>query len=253
MAAAKQRLDVALVARGLAPSREKAQALLLAGVVRVNGEPAGKAGSLVADEVEITVAQAERFVSRGGYKLEQALRDFALPVEGRHVIDIGASTGGFTDCLLQHGAAHVTALDVGHSQLDWRIRRDERVTVFEGVNARGLMPSMFPARFDAAVIDVSFISQTKIWPVLPALLVPGAWVVALIKPQFEAGRAEVGRGGIVSDPAVQQRVIETIRHFVEDHVGFEVRGVIESPITGREGNREFLLCAVNTGVSSIPS
>ena len=239
----KERLDVVMAARALAPSREKAQALILAGEVRVNGQVCLKASTPLAADAVVEVKARDRYVGRGGHKLEGALRAFQLDPAGLDAIDIGASTGGFTDCLLQHGARSVVALDVGHNQLDWKIRSDPRVTVREGVNAREVEPGQFAVRFGAAVMDVSFISQKKIWPALPPLLLPGAWVVALIKPQFEVGRLEVGKGGVVTDPALHARVVDDIRSFVEGEVRFEVRGVVPSSLPGREGNLEFLICA----------
>ncbi len=247
----KLRLDLALVERGLADSRHKAQALILAGDVFVNGQPASKASDPVRFGDSVTLREPMRFVSRGGFKLEAALDAFHLDAGGRHCLDVGASTGGFTDCLLQRGAAHVVALDVGRAQLHSRLRNDPRVTALEGLNARFLEPPPpnappghpFATPFGLAVMDVSFISQRLIWPRLPPLLAPGATVVALIKPQFEAGRAEVGRGGIVRDPAVHQRVAGEIRDFVAAMPGMAVLGVIPSPIEGRDGNREFLIAA----------
>lgn len=244
MSARKTRLDVLLVARGLAESREKAQALILAGSVEVVGHGHVKAGMQLPDDVEIRVAAPEHpWVSRGGVKLAHALDTFAIDVNGRLGLDIGASTGGFTDVLLQRGARHVHAVDVGHSQLHWKLRSDPRVTVYEGLNARALTRADLPALGEGAgivTIDVSFISLKYILPVLPALLAPKADVVALIKPQFEAGRDEVGAGGIVKDPGVHQRVIAEVTAAAAA-VGLSRVGLVESPITGAEGNQEFLL------------
>ena len=238
------RLDTLLVDRGLAASRERARALILAGSVRVNGQPASKAGTSVPIDAEVTVARADHpYVGRGGLKLAHALDTFGIGVPGRTALDIGASTGGFTDVLLQRGAAHVIALDVGHGQLDWKIRSDPRVDVLERVNARTLTAADLPpgrAPFSIVTIDVSFISLRHILPVVPPLLRDIADVVALVKPQFEAGRFEVGKGGIVRDAAVQARVIEEITA-AADALGLSRAGMTESPIAGMEGNREFLL------------
>jgi 23S rRNA (cytidine1920-2'-O)/16S rRNA (cytidine1409-2'-O)-methyltransferase len=238
------RLDTLLVERGLAASRERARALILAGQVRVGGRPVDKAGTPVAADAEVTLLVADHpFVGRGGLKLDHALRVFGIRVEGRTAIDIGASTGGFTDVLLRHGAARVVALDVGHGQLDWRLRTDPRVIVVERMNARTLTPDALPSearRFDIATIDVSFISLRHILPVVPPLLAPRGDVIALVKPQFEAGRDEVGTGGIVRDDAVRARVVDEItQHALA--LGLTRAGFSESPITGMEGNREFLL------------
>jgi 23S rRNA (cytidine1920-2'-O)/16S rRNA (cytidine1409-2'-O)-methyltransferase len=234
-----QRLDTLLVERGLAASRERARALILAGEVRVGGRPVDKAGTPVAVDAEVTLRVPDHpFVGRGGLKLEHALRAFAIPVEGRIALDIGASTGGFTDVLLRHGAARVVALDVGHGQLDWRLRTDPRVVVIERTNARTLTPGALPAESrggDIVTIDVSFISLRHILPV-----VPRGDVVALVKPQFEAGRDEVGSGGIVRDDEVRARVVDEITGHALT-LGLTRAGLSESPITGMEGNREFLL------------
>ena len=240
----KVRLDVLMVERGLVASRERARALILAGDVRVAGQPAGKAGVAVAADAEITLVTPDHpFVGRGGLKLAHALETFTIDVRGRTGLDIGASTGGFTDVLLQRGAARVVALDVGHGQLDWRIRTDPRVTVLERLNARTLTPDMLPddaTTFGIITIDVSFISLRHVLPVLPALLEPDGNIVALVKPQFEADRHEVGKGGIVRDEAVHRRVVEVVTA-AADALGLTRAGVIDSPITGMEGNREFLL------------
>jgi 23S rRNA (cytidine1920-2'-O)/16S rRNA (cytidine1409-2'-O)-methyltransferase len=238
------RLDSLLVERGLAASRERARALILAGEVRVNGQPAGKAGMPVAADADIALTGRDHpYVGRGGLKLAHALDTFALDVTGRDALDIGASTGGFTDVLLQRGASHVVALDVGRGQLDWRIRHDPRVTVMERVNARNLTPGQLPDThrlFSIVTIDVSFISLRHILPVLSPLLAPGAHVIALVKPQFEAGRAEVAKGGIVHDDEVRMRVVEEVVA-AADGLGLERQGLTDSPIAGMEGNREFLL------------
>lgn len=241
----RSRLDVALVARGMAMSRERAQALILANQVTVNGKPSSKAGTPVDDEDDIQLKAPDHpWVSRGGLKLAHALTEFAIDVTGLVALDIGASTGGFTDVLLHNGASRVVALDVGHNQIDWKLRSDPRVMVIEHVNARYLEPSQLPADsrvFGIVTIDVSFISLAHILPVVPALLSPGARVVALVKPQFEAGRDDVGKGGIVRDTAVHARVVEDVSRSAAE-VGLKRVGLIPSPIEGAEGNREFLLC-----------
>jgi 23S rRNA (cytidine1920-2'-O)/16S rRNA (cytidine1409-2'-O)-methyltransferase len=238
------RLDALLVERGLAASRERARALILAGSVRLNGQPAGKAGMTVPADADVTlIAPDHPYVGRGGLKLAHALDTFHIDVTGRLALDIGASTGGFTDVLLQRGARRVVALDVGHGQLDWKLRSDPRVVVIERVNARMLTPGQLPAdarRFDVVTIDVSFISLTYIFPVLPPLLAAGGDVVALVKPQFEAGRGEVGKGGIVRDAAVHERVVSDVAA-AADALGLRRISTSPSPIEGMEGNREFLL------------
>ena len=233
-----------LVERGLAPSRERARALILAGQVRVNDAVVSKAGASVAEDARVELVAADHpYVSRGGVKLAYALDAFGVDPAGVTALDIGASTGGFTDVLLQRGAACVVALDVGHGQLDWKLRNDPRVIVLERVNARTLAADQIPAgarRFPLVTIDVSFISLRHVLPVLPPLLVQGANVIALVKPQFEAGRAEVGKGGIVRDPAVHARVVGEVAA-AADALGLRRAGLADSPITGMEGNREFLL------------
>ena len=240
----KIRLDVLLVERGLAASRERARALILAHAVRVDGVPVTKAGAAVPAGAEVTLAGPDHpYVSRGGLKLAHALDAFAVGVEGRTALDVGASTGGFTDVLLRRGARRVVALDVGHNQLDWKIRSDPRVHVLEHVNARTLTAAALPAdaqRPDIVTIDVSFISLRVILPVLPPLLAPGADVIALVKPQFEAGRGEVGKGGIVRDEAVHARVVDEVTAAALA-LGLTRAGLTPSPITGMEGNREFLM------------
>ena len=238
------RLDLELVTRGIAPTRERARALVLAGQVRVNGQPARKAGDRVGADDEIGLVQPDHpYVGRGGLKLAHALDTFAIDVAGRDALDIGASTGGFTDVLLQRGVRSVVALDVGHGQLDWKLRNDPRVVVIERVNARALTPAQLPEShraFDIVTIDVSFISLRYILPVVPPLLRPGADVVALVKPQFEAGRAEVGSGGLVRDPAVHERVVAEVAR-AADTVGLRQMAFTPSPIEGAEGNKEFFL------------
>ena len=237
----KTRLDKLLVDRGLAPTRERARALVLAGQVRVADRPAQKAGDAVPDDAVVTLTEPDHpFVGRGGVKLDRALETFAIDVTGRDALDIGASTGGFTDVLLRRGAGRVIALDVGRGQLDWRLRSDPRVVVIEGVNARGLSPDMLPFPVDLIVIDVSFISLSKILPVVPALLAGPGDLVVLVKPQFEAGRAEVGRKGIVRDPAVHERVIDEVTRTA---AGLDLHRVAmaASELPGATGNQEFFL------------
>jgi 23S rRNA (cytidine1920-2'-O)/16S rRNA (cytidine1409-2'-O)-methyltransferase len=238
-----KRIDKLLVDRGLAESRTKAQALVMAGVVLVDEQRVNKPSDTVGPDAEIRIKGGDdptaRYVGRGGLKLETALREFGINVKGFNCLDIGASTGGFTDCLLQHGAAQITALDVGHNQIDWRLRTDARVEVREGINARYLKPDDFAEKFDLAVMDVSFISATKILPaILPLLKNPGSLII-LIKPQFEVGRGEVGKGGIVREPDKHARVIEEVNQAAQA-LGLRVRNVIESPIHGADGNLEFL-------------
>ena len=233
-----------MLARGLAASRERARALILAGQVRVNGQQVTKAGAPVASDDEITLIEPDHpYVSRGGVKLAHALDAFGIDVTGRLALDVGASTGGFTDVLLRRGARHVVALDVGHGQLDWRLRNDPQVSVIERVNARTLSPEQLPdgARvFDIATMDVSFISARQVLPAVAPLLRAGADLVVLVKPQFEAGRQEVGKGGLVRDPGVHVRVVEEVTA-AASALGLTRIAMTESPITGTEGNREFLL------------
>jgi 23S rRNA (cytidine1920-2'-O)/16S rRNA (cytidine1409-2'-O)-methyltransferase len=240
---AKRRIDQLLVEQGLAESRERAQALIIAGYVTAGGRRIDKPGQNVSVDAPIEVTERLRYVSRGGLKLEAALRNFEIDVAGRICLDVGSSTGGFTDCLLQHGAARVYAFDAGTGQLDWKLRNDPRVIVRESFNARYLVPAEVPEPVDLIVCDVSFISVTLILPVLPPLLrSPGAMVI-LIKPQFEVGREQVGKGGIVRDAALQAEVCGRIESAVQD-LGFRTT-LMESPILGAEGNREFLLYAAN--------
>ena len=238
------RLDTLLVERGLVASRERARALILAGDVRVNGQVATKAGVAVAADAEIALSAPDHpYVGRGGLKLAHALDAFGIDVTGRLALDIGASTGGFTDVMLQRGATRIVALDVGHGQLDWKIRSDPRVVTIERTNARSLTPEALPAdarAFDLVTVDVSFISLRHILPVIPGLLRPGADLVVLVKPQFEAQREEVGKGGIVRDDEVRLRVVEEVAS-VADTLGLIRLAVIDSPIAGMEGNREFLM------------
>lgn len=237
------RIDKLLVERGLAESRTKAQALVMAGVVLADEQRVNKPSDTVASDAKVRLKGGDdptsRYVGRGGLKLETALRDFELNVEGFNCLDVGASTGGFTDCLLQHGAKRVIALDVGHNQLDYRLRTDARVEVREGVNARYLQPGDFETRFDLAVMDVSFISATKIMPAIVPLLQAAGRLITLIKPQFEVGRGEVGKGGIVRDPQQHARVIAEVNQAALK-LGLQLKKVIESPIRGADGNVEFL-------------
>ena len=241
---ARVRLDQLLVTRGLSRSRERARAQILAGDVSVDGRTITKAGTLVDEQAAVVVREPEHpWVGRGGVKLAHALEKFGIDVADRTALDIGASTGGFTDVLLQRGAARVVALDVGHGQLDWRLRQDPRVHVVEGLNARFLRPEDLPEdlrSFELITIDVSFISLRQILPVLPALLRPDGRVIALVKPQFEAGRSEVGKGGIVRDPVVHERVIDAVTQSAHQ-VGLQRLAIESSPIRGAEGNMEFLL------------
>jgi 23S rRNA (cytidine1920-2'-O)/16S rRNA (cytidine1409-2'-O)-methyltransferase len=233
-------LDQLVVERGLAPSRERARALILAGQVSVDGRPQTKAGTQIDPSSEVAVIAPDHpYVGRGGVKLAHALDTFGIAVEGREALDIGASTGGFTDVLLKRGATRVVALDVGHGQIDWTLRNDPRVLVFEHFNARRLQPSDLPGPVDLVTIDVSFISLRQILPVVPPLLRPGADVIALVKPQFEAGRTEI-RKGVIRDAAVQSRVVEEVSAAARE-VGLTPVASTPSPITGAKGNVEFLL------------
>jgi 23S rRNA (cytidine1920-2'-O)/16S rRNA (cytidine1409-2'-O)-methyltransferase len=279
------RLDQALVERGLCESREKAKRAIMAGTVKINGQLARKPSDSIKSDDELAVTEPEKFVSRGGHKLEHALEHFKLNVTGLTAIDLGASTGGFTDCLLQHGAAKVFAVDVGQGQLAWKLRRDKRVVVMEKTNARNLKPENFrvegrgsgaegsvtraipasatrntqhairgsgpdrkPYPADLVVIDCSFISLRKILPAAVALLRPSGNIVALIKPQFEAGKAEVDKGeGVITDPAIHDRVLRELEEFVATNTQLSWRGVTESPLLGPAGNKEFLVLIEKTG------
>jgi 23S rRNA (cytidine1920-2'-O)/16S rRNA (cytidine1409-2'-O)-methyltransferase len=238
-AMSKLRLDHLVVERGLAESRERAQALILAGQVRVNGQKSSKPGHSIASDARIEVLERQPYVSRGGFKLAAALDDFSIDVTGLTCLDVGASTGGFTDCLLQRGAKCVWAIDVGHGQLDWKLRNDARVVVQEGINARYLTPADYPVKFDLAVCDASFISVTMLIPAITPLLSSPRRLIVLVKPQFEVGRAEIGKGGIVRDPALHEAACARVRNAMEAQ-GLN-SGIIPSPILGTEGNREFLL------------
>lgn len=238
------RLDQALVERGLCESRERAKRAILAGQVRINAQTARKASDAVKPADALALDAPEKFVSRGGHKLEHALLHFKLNVAGATAIDLGASTGGFTDCLLQNGAAKVFAVDVGQGQLAWKLRKDKRVVVMEKTNARHLKIAQMPQPFapaDLAVIDCSFISLRKILPTAIALLKPNGKIIALVKPQFEAGKAEADKGrGVITDSAVHERVLDELEKFVATQGGLNWRGTVESPLLGPAGNKEFL-------------
>ncbi len=244
------RLDQALVERGLCPSREKAKRAIIAGQVRINEQLAHKPSDSVHPEDQITLVAPEKFVSRGGHKLEHGLAHFQIDVVGKMAIDLGASTGGFTDCLLQRGAAKVFAVDVGQGQLAWKLRQDPRVVVLEKINARTLTATQlsqpfFPA--DIVVIDCSFISLRLILPTAIALLAPFGKILALVKPQFEAGKMEADKGaGVITDPEVHERVIEELENFVSKKTSLQWRGQIESPLLGPAGNKEFLILLEKT-------
>ena len=241
MSKSKDRLDVLVVERGLAASRERARALILAGQVTVDGQVVSKAGTAIARASDIALTLPDHpYVGRGGVKLAHALDVFGIQVDGRRALDIGASTGGFTDVLLRRGARDVVALDVGHGQLDWKLRQDARVLVKEGVNARALTSADVPHAVNVVTIDVSFISLRHIFPALAPFLLPDADVVALVKPQFEAGRDEVGKGGLVTDPAVHDAVIQKVTEEARAR-GLHRIGMTPSPITGATGNQEFFL------------
>jgi 23S rRNA (cytidine1920-2'-O)/16S rRNA (cytidine1409-2'-O)-methyltransferase len=240
----KVRLDRLLVERGIVESREKAQALILAGQVLVNDQKLEKSGALVNPKARVRLlGEGLKYVSRGGLKLEAALDHFRINPDGKICLDIGASTGGFTDCLLQRGAAKVFAVDVGTSQLDWKLRQDPRVVVLEKTNARHLKFEQLGTRAELATMDVSFISATLILPVLPSLLESQAEVLILVKPQFEVGRGQVGKGGIVRDPRLQQEAVTKVsRKLLE--LGFANLGCAESALLGAAGNREYFLHAI---------
>ena len=246
-----KRLDVALVERGLCESREKAKRAIMAGGVRINDQPARKASDAIKDSDQLTLAEAEKYVSRGGLKLERALEFFGVDVGGFHAVDLGASTGGFTDCLLQHGAARIFAVDVGQGQLAWKLRRDPRVVVMEKTNARSVTPASFPPPFrpvDLAVIDCSFISLRKILPPAVALVKSSGKIIALVKPQFEAGKAEADKGaGVIRDPAIHERVMRELREFVRNQPELAWSGETESPLLGPAGNKEFLVLIEKNG------
>ena len=240
MPQSKVRLDISLLDKKLAPTRQRAQALILAGRVLVNQEPSTKPGVRVSVDDIISIKGTDLpYVSRGGIKLAEALKLFQIDAANRYCMDVGASTGGFTDCLLQNGAAHVVSVDVGYGQMAWKLRQDPRVTVLERTNIRYLTAEKIPFPIDLAVIDVSFISLKIVVPAVRNLLNPDATILALIKPQFEVGKGRVGKGGIVKDPDAHEAVIQSLRQFFETS-GLQVQGVVPSPITGPKGNKEFL-------------
>ena len=245
------RVDQALVARGLCDSREKAKRAIMAGLVRINQQLARKSSELVKDADDLTLVEPEKYVSRGGLKLAHALQCFQVDPTGLTAIDLGASTGGFTDCLLQHGAAKVYAVDVGKGQLAWKLRKDPRVLVMEKTNARELTPARFSTPFapvDLVVIDCSFISLQKILPAAVALLRNSGSILALIKPQFEAGKAEADKGkGVITDPSIHERVIATLRRYVDEQPILRWRRLTESPLLGPAGNKEFFVLIEKVG------
>lgn len=250
---AKERLDVRMVQEGLAPSREKAKALIMEGLVYVDGLREDKAGTMIKEEAAIEVRGPQlKYVSRGGLKLEKAMDAFVLDLEGKVCIDAGASTGGFTDCMLQNGAKHVYAVDVGYGQLAWKLRQDERVTVLEKTNVRYLDETIIPELCDFASFDLSFISLTKTIPAVAGRIKDDGSMVALIKPQFEAGRAQVGKKGVVRDPQVHIQVITMICNWCLEQ-GLVIKGLTFSPVRGPEGNIEYLIyLSKNTNEVSIP-
>ena len=248
----KVRVDQLLVHRGLFHSREKAKAVVMAGLVEVEGIRVDKPGHLIPASAEISVKGTDHpYVSRGGMKLEAALDHFPPDVAGLTILDVGASTGGFTDCLLRHGAARVIAVDVGYGQLAWSLRQDPRVVVMEKTNARYLSPDDLQGPVHGAVIDVSFISLRLIVPAVSPLLTDRAFIIALIKPQFEAGKGQVGKGGVVRDPAVHEQVVTSLGHAFRS-AGWTVHDPIASPILGPKGNREFLVCLTRETYLSVP-
>jgi 23S rRNA (cytidine1920-2'-O)/16S rRNA (cytidine1409-2'-O)-methyltransferase len=236
----RQRLDLLLVDRGLVESREEGRRKIMAGDVLVEDQPVTKAGSLIDEQARIDLKAVPRYASRGGLKLEKALREFAIDLAGKTALDVGASTGGFTDCLLAHGAARVLAVDVGYGQFDWRLRNDPRVWLREKTNIRFLEPAALPEPPHIAVIDVSFISLKIVLPQVRKLLRPCHEIIALIKPQFEVGKGKVGKGGVVRSAAEHERVIEEIRCAAAE-LGYKICGTVESPLLGPKGNKEFLI------------
>ncbi|RJP71141.1 MAG: TlyA family RNA methyltransferase [Candidatus Abyssobacteria bacterium SURF_17] len=243
----KDRLDKLLVEMNLVTTRARARSLILAGRVKVDSQVVDKAGASIKAGSIIEIVRDSEFASRGGEKLEHALVHFRIEINGKVVLDVGASTGGFTDCLLQHGARKVYAVDVGYGQLAWRLRNDPRVVVMERINARNLEPEMFPERPELAAIDVSFISLTLILPAIVRTLADEGKILALIKPQFEAGRKHVGKGGVVRDPAIHQEVVEKVVGFARG-LGLRPEGTVESPLLGPAGNKEFFVYLSKTPV-----
>jgi len=246
-----KRLDQALVDRGLCETREKAKRAIMAGRVMINQQPARKPSDSIEPHDQLVLVKREQYVSRGGQKLKHALDHFQLSATGKTAVDLGASTGGFTDCLLQHGAAKIYAVDVGHGQLAWKLRLDPRVIVMERTNARQLIPDKMPPPFspvDLVVIDCSFISLRKVLPAAIALLRQSGKILALVKPQFEAGKTEADKGaGVIRDPAVHARVLDELKQFIERMPAVAWRGVTESPLLGPAGNKEFFVLLENTG------
>lgn len=242
----KERLDQVLPARGLARSRSQARQLIDAGAVQVNGLPAAKPSQLIAPDDRIEVLQRPRYVGRGGGKLEAALAHFRLPVIGGRFLDVGASTGGFTDCLLQHGAAFVVAVDVGHGQMDAALREDPRVSVFEGVNIRSVPDGLWAPEFDGAAIDVSFISLVLVLPHVVPWVRQGGWLVALVKPQFECGPESLDARGVVRDPMLQLQAVAKVTHILREQ-GCQLEEPLPSPVLGGEGTQEYLLAARRSG------
>jgi 23S rRNA (cytidine1920-2'-O)/16S rRNA (cytidine1409-2'-O)-methyltransferase len=240
----KERIDMLLIKKALVPTRARARSLIMSGVVFVDGTRVDKAGTLIEENSNVELKDPHlKYVSRGGIKLESALRKFNINIRDKVALDVGASTGGFTDCLLKHEAKKVYAVDVGYGQLDWKLRQDSRVMVMERVNARYLKPDDIGELVDVSTVDVSFISLTKIIPPVSQILKPDGILIALIKPQFEVGKGEVGRGGIVRDESKHVEVINKITHFLEE-LNFKILGVIPSPILGADGNKEFLVTGV---------
>jgi 23S rRNA (cytidine1920-2'-O)/16S rRNA (cytidine1409-2'-O)-methyltransferase len=243
---ARQRADVTLVERGVFPSRERARAAIMAGEVRLDGQPLRKAGEMIDPDASFEVAAVPEYVSRGGHKLAGALDRFGIDTADARALDVGASTGGFTDCLLQRGASHVTALDVGYGQLAWRLRQDERVRVLERTNIRSIGADALGAPFDVIVVDVSFISLSKVLPHIVPLLAGEGDLLTLVKPQFEVGKGRVGKKGVVRDRAAHEDVLRSAVHAAHEH-GLVVRGLTWSPLKGPEGNIEFWLWAARGG------
>src|SRR5208337_2205540 len=237
----KERLDNIIVDRGLASSRERARALIMEGKVFVSGAPVTKAGTMIAPESPVEVSGGEiPYVSRGGLKLEAALKYFNISASGKIAMDVGASTGGFTDCLLQHGAAKVYCIDVGYGQLAWKLRQDPRIVILERANIRYLEKEKIPDSVELAVIDVSFISLVKVVPRVLEFIIPGGEVIALIKPQFEVGKGEVDKGGVIKDPSKRERAVSRVKEALQS-LGPRIIGVMQSPITGQKGNIEYLI------------
>lgn len=239
----KVRLDRLIFEKGLSESREKAKALILEGSIYVNGRTADKAGEMVREGIHIEILKRRTYVSRGGMKLQEALKGFHIDVQHKTALDVGASTGGFSDCLLQNGAARVYAVDVGYGQFDWKLRNDPRVKLLEKTNIRYLDRSAIEEEIDIVTIDVSFISLLKVIPNILSFLAPGKEIIAMIKPQFEAGRRLVGKGGVIRDASIREQVIRDVKEGLED-LGLEVRGMITSPILGSKGNIEYLIYMV---------